>query len=162
MTQQVQYINDNVIVANLATTKVQGQAIAIDGSRTQGVRIKKMMGAVTWEGKTTIEGPLLYGIATIDLSNAEIEEALEADPQGENDQPASDQGNRQVFPLGLIPASVLISAAHTQHYRRWNWPWKTIPEGSGLKFWVQNLDSATLTTGTLVNFSCVIVQEWLR
>ncbi len=162
MTQQVQHINRSVTVGALATITVAGSATNIDAARLQGVRIKKIRGNVSWFGKTTLEGPVMYGLASIDLSNSEIAEALNADPQSENDQPASDRGNRKVVPMGIIPRATEVDGRNMRSFMNITWPWKVIPVGSGLKIWVFNLDTSTLTTGMEVKFNLAIVQEWIR
>ncbi len=124
------------------------------------MRIKKMKYSVAYKDKTASEGPLLLGLASVDLSNAEIAEALVADPQSPRDQPASEQANRQVFPLALLPASVEAATQEVQPLRGVRYPWKRILEGNGLKYFIQNLDGSTLTTGTLVTVFTSVVGTW--
>ncbi len=155
----MQYLITEVTLGALATLAVAGSATIIDASRLSGMRIKKAKYGVTFKNKTAGEGPLLVGMASVDLSNAEIAEALVADPQSPRDAPANEQGNRQVFPLAILPAG-LVDAEETQHLRTLRYPWKRIMEGNGLKMFVFNMDTATLTTGCVVNFVVPVVGTW--
>ncbi len=158
--QQVQHIVAEIALGALATLAVQGGALPIDSARLAGMRIKKMKYAVVYKDKTASEGPLLLGMASVDLTNAEIAEALVADPQSPRDQPAAEQGNRQVFPMALLPASAEVASQETQPLRSIRYPWKRILEGNGLKLFVQNLDGSTLTTGCLVTVFISVVGTW--
>ncbi len=158
--QQVQYLTNEVTIGALATLAVAGSSTNIDSARLAGMRIKKMKYAVTYKDKTAGEGPLLVGLASVDLSNVEIQEALAADPQSPRDQPAAEQANRQVFPLVMLPASNDVASQAQVPLRSLRYPWKRILEGNGLKFWVQNLDGSTLTTGGLVTIFTAVVGTW--
>ncbi len=158
--QQVQYLINEIALGALATLDVAGSATNIDSSRLAGMRLSKMKYAVTYKDKTASEGPLLLGLASVDLSNAEIAEALVADPQSPRDQPAFERGNRQVFPLALLPASVKVAGDEIQVFRSARYPWKRILEGNGLKYFIQNLDGSTLTTGALVTVFTAVVGTW--
>ncbi len=158
--QQVQYLINEITVGALTTLAVAGSSTMIDSSRLAGMRIKKMKYAVQYKDKTASEGPLLLGMASVDLSNAEIAEALVADPQSPRDQPAAEQANRQVFPLAMLPASVEVAGNEIQALRSLRYPWKRILEGNGLKYFVQNLDGSTLTSGTLVTVFTAVVGTW--
>ncbi len=159
MVQQVQYETVKVDVGGVAGA-VSVASMAMDSGRNQGVLIKKLMGAVDYDGKTAGEGPYLYGMAHA-ISAAEIQEALEADPQDENNVPDTEYGNRQVMVLGVIPKASTASPADTVPYRSIRFPWKKIPEQTNLFFWVQNKHTGTVSAGTDVRFSYIIVQEWL-
>jgi len=146
-------------VGALATLSVAGSATIIDSARLAGMRITKAKVAITFKNKTAGEGPLLAGMASVDLSNAEIAEALVADPQSARDSPANERANRQVYPIAMLPAG-LVDAEEVQYLRTLRYPWKRIMEGNGLKMFVFNMDMATLTTGTIVNFVVPVVGTW--
>ncbi len=157
--QQVQYLISEVALGALATLSVAGTATIIDAARLQGMRIKKAKVGVTFKDKTAGEGPLLVGMASVDLSNAEIAEALVADPQSARDSPANERANRQIYPIAMLPAG-LAHAEEVQYLRTLRYPWKRIMEGNGLKMFVFNMDTATLTTGCVVNFVIPVVGNW--
>ncbi len=160
MVQQVQYETVENAVGALVTQTVSTIPMRQDSARNQGVRIKKLMGAVDYNAKTAGDGPLLFGLAHA-LSATEIAEALNADPQDSNNVPATEQGNRRVMVLGVIPKIATASPFDIVPYRTIRFPWKELPEDTNMFFWVQNKDTGTIQTGTLVRFSYIIVQEWL-
>ncbi len=159
--QQVQYLISEVALSTLANLTAISVATLIDTSRLQGMRLKQLKAAVSYKGKTVGEGPLMYGLCSQDLTNAEIAEALIADPQQIQDEPANEQGNRKVFPLGVIEAGLAADEAN-QPLRDVRYPWKMIEESQGIKFWVFNIDGNALTTGTEVTFTAAVVGEWLN
>ncbi len=160
MTQMRSYDNVLTVMGTLATLLVLKTSLKIDTGRENGVRLKKMLMAMTFEGKTAGEGPLLYGLCLSDLSPTEIQEALNADPQKPDDVPASEQVMRKLMVIGVIPAAMTAST-DPEVYREVRFPWKEIEEGSGLSWWVQNRDGGSLTTGTNVRFSSFAMGEWL-
>ncbi len=134
----------------------------LDGARQQGVLIRKIRYALTWQGKTT-GGPVYYGVAAGGLTAAEIEEALESDPQGEFDEPAMERSNRRVVPLGLISldhTAVLGPDPMFMSMRTLKWPWPRIPENVGLSFWVRT--GSALGIGMELDMKFVIIGEWER
>ncbi len=135
-------------------------ATRIDGGHLQGMRIKRFKFGMEISGKTDGEGPILVG-AAVGLTAAEIEEALEADPQGSNDTDARDKANRKVFPLMMIPRINIIPSGPVPLIDV-PWPFKTIPEGVGLVIWAYNMSSGALTTGTTIQTWMTFVTEWLR
>jgi len=78
---KLSYLHEQIII--LAGAMAANDAVStnsrIDTARKQGFRLVKSMVAVTFEGKTTDQGPLSYGFA-MNLSTQEIEDAVEADP----------------------------------------------------------------------------------
>ncbi len=159
--QQIQYINVEVVLSTLATLTAITGATAIDAGRLQGVRLKKMKLACSYKGKTAGEGPLVVGLCDTTLSVAEIAEAILADPQGVAEVPATEQGNRRVFPIWNIGPGLVADDA-IQMYREVHFPWKDWPEDKGIKVFVFNNDGSNLTTGTTVTVFGPVVQEWLR
>ncbi len=157
--QQVQYLDATTALGALASNTAIIVNTNVDASRDQGVRIKQLKAAYGLQGHTAGDGPILFGWAT-ELTAVEIAEALTADPQGIDDTDASDKGNRKVMVVGRFS----LLEAHSpddQFYREVHYPWKEVPEGSTLKFFVFNAGS-TLTTGSFATMTAVVVQEWLR
>lgn len=161
MTKVVVYDDVSQALSTLATGAVIGTTLKCDGARNRGVMIEKFIGSVVASGGTAGEGPLRYGLAKSDLTNAEIAEALTADPQDEGDTPAAEQSNRSVLAIGVLPVFGAVDEFDAHKYTDLHWPWKRMPEHEGIKFWVQNLDAGTLTTGVLVEFQSVMVSRWL-
>ncbi len=145
----------------LATAGVIEDSAKTDTSRANGVRVKKMKVAISYKGKTAGEGPLLVGVAKGNMSAAEIAEALASDPQGPDNTVPMEQAQRTVMPLAMIPAASVASPDDTRWHRSVRFPWKEVPEGTDITLWVQNLDTGTLTTGTIVECHMILLQEWL-
>ncbi len=114
-----------------------------------------------FDGKIDGEGLFIVGFSH-GLTAAEIEEALVADPQGENDIPAMEEANRPVYPQWIIGKDGVESFRdrHRQ-LERIRYPWKIIPEGVNLQIWIW-APSDNLTTGMFVRTQHVWVTEWLR
>lgn len=115
---------------------------------------------VSAEGRTATEGPLVYGIASSELTAAEIAEAITADPQGPDDVPDSEQVTREVFIIGEFKPNVLLDSGLTM-MTRIHYPWKEVNEEQGLVYFVMNRSGGALTTGSLIKFTGFILGEWL-
>ncbi len=158
--QQVQHGITVVAAGTLAGNDTITASMQIDASRNQGVRIKQLKAAFQYNGKTDDEGPIMYGLS-LDLSAAEVEEALEADPQGTGDTPAIEQANRKVFPIGVFDQKNLVRSGPIM-LEEVHLPWKEIEEGTGIQLWIHNYDASALTTGGGLTMMWTAVQEWLR
>ncbi len=121
--------------------------------------MKKLKAAFLLTGVTGDEGPIMFGFAT-ELTAVEIAEALLADPQFMDDVPASERGNRKIMLVGMFGVSTQIEM--NQMLRTIRYPWKLVPEGQTLKWWVANFSGATLTTGAVAHMNGVAVTEWER
>ncbi len=164
MAQQVQYGHTPLSLGALAAKTSASQIMQIDGSRLQGVRLKKLKATFSFIGKTAANGPVSIGLA-LGLSATEIGEAMEADPQGEMDEPASERGNRRVMVIGTISQNATGSDSTPDEispYRTIRFPWKKIPEGVSLFFFAHNHGAGTLTTGTIITMEWIAVQEWME
>ncbi len=159
--QQIQYIDAELQVGALANVAAVAVATQLDGAHEQGVRIKQLKLGMSYKNKTAGEGPIIIGLCANTLNVTEIAEALNADPQGIDDPPATEQGNRKVFPIWMIPTG-LTDDDETSVLTEVHYPWKEMDEGSGLKLFAFNIDGNTLTTGTEITVFGAAVQEWLR
>ncbi len=158
--QQVEHLLNSIALSTLANNAAIIANTKADATRDQGVRFKEFKAAYTITGLTAGEGPLIYGWAT-ELTATEIAEAISADPQGVDDTDASDKANRKVFPVGVFGMANTSTNEQT-FYRNVRYPFKELPEGSTLKFFVFNASGATLTTGAVASVTAVVVQEWMR
>ncbi len=135
----------------------------IDGSRERGFRITKTMYDVDIYGYDgTEDGPVAFGLA-VGMTAAEIEEAIEADPQSPNDVAAEERVGRAVFPLGVIPRSGPSTPSNQHEMRELkttsiNW---SVPEGSGLVWWFYNYGGA-LGAGNLASIFAKHFGVWLN
>ncbi len=108
---------------------------------------------------TSGEGPVLVGMAH-DLSATEIEETLGADPQRSGDPTAEPRAMRPVWPLGqMFNNSAGNGQIILEGVQKIGW---SIPEGTDLKWFVQNVSGATLTTGSVFRIIAKHFGVWLR
>ncbi len=163
MTRFVSHEQVSIDVSGLTSANVIGDVTKIDGARKQGVRIKQIKYAARWQQFTTLEGGVQIGLSVGDgLTDAEVEEALEADPQSDSDQPAQERSERKVFPLFMVPDSTQLDSDQQMEFRAIDrWPFKELNENEALKTYAYNTSGSTLTSG-LVKLDLVITGEWLR
>ncbi len=161
MVQAVVHNTFDFSVGGLTAPAVSVATLRIDASRLQGCRIKKWKAQMSFDGKTDGEGIFIVGFSH-GLTNTEILEALQADPQGENDIPAMEEANRPIYPMWVI-AKDGVETFRDNHraFEEVKYPWKTIPEGVDLQLWCF-ASSDDLTTGMFIRTAHVWVTEWLR
>ncbi len=133
----------------------------IDASRLEGFRLIKTQYWMDYKAKTANEGPVLIGFA-MNQNAAEIEEALEADPQQRADIPEGEQTMRPVFPLEVVPFAPTSQVAdgfavRGEQISRWS-----MPEGKGLSWFAYNFGPAVLTTGGIIVIYAKHFGVWLR
>ncbi len=153
------------LLGALGATDEIVQNSSIDGSRDQGFRIVKSDIFVTMTGKTTAEGPILFGVACNLPLAADVGKVLQADPQDKNADNARGKGTfiKMLTKIGLVP-TVWPNSDHgegshyTVHYGKNGW---SIPEGQSLVYWARNNDSSALTTGTSIQISAEHFGVWL-
>ncbi len=157
---------DNNLGALVASTAILLAQI-MDSSLEQGHKLKKLKGTMEMKSKTAGQGPILIGISS-GLDAAEVAEAIVADPQLHKDAGDSDESNRKVFPIWVLPEASTsmgnVSAAILDHNKLENLrvPSWTTEEGRALNWFAHNLGSADLTSGTTIQLTWAIVIEWLR
>ncbi len=127
----------------------------------RGVRMRKYRYAVTHSGGTDGDGPFWYGLCGKNLTVAELDEAIDADPNWEEDTPAFEQVQRHVVVLGSIGQNADEAQEAITPWRTGRWYWDN-PENEGIQFFVRNQDTAALQTGMVVKFQALFMGEWLR
>ncbi len=158
---QGQILHDTVILAlgALAAGDTISAITKIDGTRSQGFRILKTEVMISHKGLGGGEGPVVVGLA-LNNNAAEIEEALEADPQGPQDVPAAEQTTRPVWPLAMITQTDLGQVNNGMPIDK-NLRW-SFSEAQAMSVWGFNVDDSVLTTGGQVIFSMKHFGVWLR
>ncbi len=148
-------INPGALTAGTAT----GQVSRIDASRLQGFRVLKTQYFVVCQGMTADEGPVMLFL-NHDLSATEQEECLGADPQRSGDPDKESRAMRPVWPLGTFFKD---SAGNGQLVLdgeiKLGW---SFPEGTDLKWMVQNVGAQTMTTGANYRIIAKHFGVWLR
>ncbi len=165
----MQYDNNfTLTVGALTTLNAIYQASRIDGSRLQGW--KEIYCEITAQvtGKTSAEGPLLWGLAA-NLTAAQLEVIIEEDPQSRT-SPITRAPGSWLKVLGMIPlltnAAPLTGgtgdgsdgAANPLRVKV-NW---SIPESLDFGMFVYNMGAGTLTTGTVIHAYMEHYGVWLR
>lgn len=150
----------------LAAGDLVGSAGAIGTNLAEDFRITKSEIFVNPEFTADGEGAVLFGLADGDLSDAEIEECLEADgPQDSNDRIGKEKAERPVYPILMFPTQQAASGVpkHTDGKPvEWKKRW-TFQNGKGWRWWAYNLDqSAALTTGSLIRVFATHYGVWVR
>ncbi len=159
----IQWSTGSLALATLAASTALLEPTKVDASREQGFRVTKIETMVGFTGKTAGEGPILWGLA-FGQTAAEIEEAIEDDPQGMQNAAnveLQEHQNRPVWPIGILdPAAVagVIDEGKVIVLRP-NW---SAPEGGTMDFFAYNFGSGTLTTGTVMRYVYKLFGVWLR
>ncbi len=158
--------NGALVLSTLGSLDVVNADFKIDASRGSGFRIAKTRLAATLKGKTATEGPILWGLAC-NLAAAELEEAIEADPQTSVDDEKRGEGT-WIKMLGLIGINMTAGAltgngggndgAASFMDIVINW---SVIEGQAFTLWAYNLGAA-LTTGSIIQFTAENMGVWLR
>ncbi len=114
----------------------------------------------TLNAATATEGPVMVGIANADLSDTEIQEALDASPVSASDIIALERMRRPVRIAGtfslagadetLNDGKAIRTKLHT-----------VLEAGIELDVWARNKGQATLTTGGLVTVLGKLYGYWL-
>ncbi len=137
----------------------------IDSGRENGIRVTKSR--LWWEltGKTTAEGPIVFGVAANFADAAAIKVAIEADVQSSvaNDLRGDGTFLKILGAVGLAPSAfpnndMGIRPMFEISYGKNGW---SIPEGQSLVYWAFNAGSA-LTTGTVFIITAEHFGVWLR
>ncbi len=164
---EIGYDEDFVLpLGTLGAGVVISQQTKIDASRLNGFRVAMIRMSAMLSGKTTAEGPIAWGIAC-NMDAAEIEAAIEADPQDRTKSDAKGEGQwlkhlgligLGATELGLTGAGALVNKADPIDIKI-NW---SVIEGENFVMWARNMDTSALTTGTLLTAFIETFGVWLR
>ncbi len=161
---EITYDSDAVLaLGTLAASAVGVQPTRVDATRTQGWRTAMLRIVATLAGKTTAEGPILWGIAC-NLDATQINAVLIGDPQNATED--DDHGAGQWLKiLGLIDLAAtegpLTGPSEIAQPIDIKVNWSTI-EGEAVVVWARNNGGSPLTTGGLITFSIENFGVWLR
>lgn len=156
----IYYDNAVIDVGALAAGDVTTVTLKQDGSRSQGFRFMKTEYWIVLENATDFES-VMCGLAGPAIDAAEIEEAIEADPDSPHDRSASEQAMRPIWPLEVLMDTAQgdgrVVAKGTINLR-WSFP-----EATAMNFWCYNMDVANpITTGARLRIFCKHYGVWLR
>ncbi len=156
-------IVDNIeidIAALAALTGVIGTG-KIDASRAQGFRTLMQRGRIELDGTgvgSGAGGPVFVGFSDQD-SLSKIEQAIEADPQSIQDDPAMEQAGRKIFQLGFLSQqdSALAGQNFSKKHRQ------SFIEATSLVYFAYNTDlNAAISAATQVKIFVEHIGVWLR
>ncbi|CAN8138849.1 hypothetical protein THIOSC15_1170001 [uncultured Thiomicrorhabdus sp.] len=137
-------------------------AITIDTSRSShndlgdDFRIIKMEVTAAWNGWTAGEGPVLIGLASGELTVAEIAECLESAPSDRNSHDAMASAHWPVWPLGFVNGYNGETRITVEKTIRW-----TFSDPEAFQFFAYNMDAGSLTTGSSVTILAKIFGVWV-
>ncbi len=155
------YIDKNLVVGALAANTSIESATRIDSARINGIRMIRLKAWIAYEGKTTAEGGVIYGLNINPEGN--VGDIIEFDPQSSNDAPILGPQQR-VITLGYIPKNATSQGSDGQagppiFDGKIMW---SIPEGEGMNVWAYNRDNGALSTGLNISYFLEYSYVWLR
>ncbi len=134
----------------------------IDAQREQGVKNLRIRGQFHIRTKTANEGPVVYGFYLDMPTDSAVAEGINGNPQHNHDVIESEEANRRILPIGVIPyAENTMLDAYDPTYREFPFPRWHIPEGVALGIFIYNAGSATLSDIDC-DFSGVYTYEWMN
>ncbi len=143
--QSIATLNGKVAIAALG---------ASHGNLTEKFRMIKTEGWMAVEG-TAVSTALLIGIAASELTQAEIEAAMETAitaPQ----EPSAEAADRPVFLLGAVDCQNRSSQlVHWEKTIRWTFH-------TGYQFFIYNISSSNATTGNLAVMQSKSFGVWVQ
>ncbi len=156
---QILHESQTWTLGTLAAKDVISTTSLIDAAKENGFRILRTEWWASLRGVANAEGPILIGMAA-NLSAAEIEITLEANPENSNTASEGHNANRPVWPLAVLENDG--NGGHKASDRGILKPSWSIPEGSFVTWFAWNLDSSTLTTGGSVTIYAKHFGVWLK
>ncbi len=147
-----------ITLGTLAARDVLGADSGYTGI-TEDFRILKSKYYLDWSTQA-VGDVILIGIADGQMTDAEIEEALEARPVENNDVPAIERAGRAVWPLAILGENS-GGSGHLVFQMEENLRW-TFSKAEGWRYWAWNLSTSTaLTTGGIVSFIAKHFGVWV-
>lgn len=128
------------------------------GNLEEDFRIIKLELYAQWSDITDGEGPIILGIADGFLATADIEAALETAPLSRND-PDLEMSHRAVWPLLILGDDGESSNSVCKQIEK-NLRW-TFSDPDAWKWWVYNISTAAITTGSFVDLFAKIYGVWV-
>ncbi len=141
-------IDTSITLGTLASKTAVGADVSdsvIDTTWCSSVKL-----AWSWDGATVDEGPLVYGVAHSDYSNAEIEEFIELNQQwNRGDLIAQEVGQRKIRIIGNVALRSVSGDMNDGKSITTKCKW-IFTEGATIQCWAYNLGSGALTTGAAI------------
>ncbi len=153
---------DNVLITTDALAAITGVLGAgkIDTARLNGFRTLAQRGFIQWSNSDGSGGPVMVGFCEAAMTLAELEEAIENDPQSSQDTPAIEQAGRKYYLLGYLSGI----AGQPGNFKEFATKHKaSYIEGNAMNFFAYNCNTATaLDASNQIKVFCEHLGVWLR
>lgn len=145
-------------IGNLASKDLVGQVGDYNAVLQDDFRLMKSEFYISVDAFTSNEGPIIVGIADGQLTDAEIEECIEARPNDRNHNVAHEQSQRPVWPLCILDYQSVGAKCSWQDEKTLKW---TFSDTEAWKYWVYNPSGAALSTGGVVRIFAKHYGVWV-
>ncbi len=152
-------IENSLTLGTLNTNVVVGGAMHTASDNE--FRALTIRGLWSLNNFTIGEGPIVFGVAHGDYTDAEIEAYLEEDASmARGDKIAAEVAQRLVRQIGIVSGEAADETINDGKplYTRLNWKLAT---GQFLRAWAWNKGGANLQTGSILKFQGRLVLRWL-
>ncbi len=144
---EILYDSASVSPDSLAADDVTQVAFTrFDAARERGFRVSKIECWASWSGPdTAVEGMVAVGIA-VGLSAAEVEAAIESDPQGNGqggDKTLMEIAKRPIWPIGCFNSNMVTGSDRPPLHKVFKLNW-SVQEGNFMMFWIFNVGPTAL------------------
>ena len=148
----------NLALGALGAKDAISENLKQDAVRTRGFRFTRTEWFLNWNVEAAGEGPILIGLCGPGISAAEVEEAIEADPQSPDDTIPAPQAMRPYWPLAILFPDT-GGKSTIQGVININW---AFPESEVMQIFAYNLGTGALTTGSQVDYFLKHFGAWLN
>ncbi len=154
--------SNSIVLATLATFDVLGEEL-FGGNQTllENYRAYSVDVLASIVDLTAGEGPITFGVAHADYTDAEIEEALETNFLGPANLTQKEKMGRMVRRIGQFDGETTHQRLRDGKPIRVKLGWDLHSGTEGIRFWAYNETGNTLTTGALIRFNARVYGHWI-
>jgi len=158
-----------ITVGALASKAYISVATKVDAARLQGCVVKQVVYQLSWVGKTATDGPLqLFFHIGDTLTAVEVAEAVDADPQVDDEQAMVPALRNIKWANALIPAAaagtsgaVIATQNNELLFKSMKFPSYKIRAGMSMRVGLFNHELFTVADGIIATVVLGIKQQWL-
>ncbi len=153
-------------LGTLASEAAAVVAFPTSAAMVSDYRMLRIQYAFDYTGKTTAQGPLIFGLC-VGASAAEVAEALLSTPADKGQLDEGNDANRAIWPLEYAPKFATEQIDPLYEFREFNPKWSTRGTGNQnglqeLKAFAFNADDAALSTGTQFGCNIKVAGVWVN